>query len=141
MAYPTNYKVDLDNAVIVDVAPTVPIRPAETLAARRMIDRVHDRFGLKPDKLVGDTGYGSAEMLGWLVEDRRIAPHIPVLDKSKRTECTFSREDFAYDALAVACPRHVAFQHLSFVIHGPPEIVPLAVDLHEHLVEVPTPSA
>lgn len=66
-AYSTNYLVDLDNAVIVDVEPTVPIRPAETLAARRMIDRVHDRFDLFPHKLVGDTGYGSAEMLGWLV--------------------------------------------------------------------------
>ena len=72
-AYSTNYLVDLDNAVIVDVEPTVPIRPAETLAARRMIDRVHDRFDLFPKKLVGDTGYGSAEMLGWLVEEREIA--------------------------------------------------------------------
>ena len=28
--------MDLDNAVIVDVEPTVPIRQAETLAARRI---------------------------------------------------------------------------------------------------------
>lgn len=56
--------VDLDNAVIVDVEPTAPIQPAEARAAREMIDRVHERFGMKPDKLVGDTGYGSAEMLG-----------------------------------------------------------------------------
>jgi hypothetical protein len=42
-------------------------------------------------------GYGSAEMLDWLVNDRGIAPHIPVFDKSKRTDGTFSREDFAYD--------------------------------------------
>ncbi len=96
-AYSTNYLVDLDNAVIVDVEPTVPIRPAETLAARRMIDRVHDRFDLFPQKLVGDTGYGSAEMLGWLVEERGIEPHIPVWDRSKRDDGTFSREDFVYD--------------------------------------------
>ncbi|NKB29429.1 MAG: hypothetical protein GKR99_18470 [Rhodobacteraceae bacterium] len=57
-AYSTNYMVDLDNAVIVDVEPTAPIRPAEARAAREMIDRVHERFGIKPDKLVGDTGYG-----------------------------------------------------------------------------------
>jgi len=105
-AYSTNYLVDLDHAVIVDVEPTAPIRPAEARAARDMIDRVHDRFGIKPDKLVGDTGYGSAEMLGWLVEDRKIAPHIPVWEKSKRTDGTFSREDFAYDAVAdnYTCP-------------------------------------
>lgn len=111
-AYSTNYLVDLDNAVIVDVEPTAPIRPAETLAARRMIDRVHDRFGIKPHKLVGDTGYGSAEMLGWLVEDRRIAPHIPVWDKSKRTDGTFSRDDFDYDPAtdSYTCPGNQTLQ-------------------------------
>ncbi len=95
-AYSTNYLVDLDNAVIVDVEPTVQIRPAESLAGWRMIDRVHDRFDLFPQKLVGDTGYGSAEMLGWWVEERGIEPHIPVWDKSKRDDGTFSREDCIY---------------------------------------------
>ena len=111
-AYSTNYLVDLDNAVIVDVEPTAPIRPAETLAARRMIDRVHDRFGLLPHKLVGDTGYGSAEMLGWLVEDRAIEPHIPVWDKSKRDDGTFSREDFTYDPAddSYTCPAGKSLQ-------------------------------
>ncbi len=105
-AYSTNYMVDLDNAVIVDVEPSVPIRTAEAFAARRMIDRITDRFGMTPDKLVGDTGYGSAEMLGWLVEARGIAPHIPVWDKSKRTDGTFSREDFVYDPAtdSYTCP-------------------------------------
>ncbi|WP_120633752.1 transposase [Ruegeria sp. EL01] len=105
-AYSTNYMVDLDNAVIVDVEPSVPIRTAEAFAARRMIDRITDRFGMTPDKLVGDTGYGSAEMLGWLVEERGIAPHIPVWDKSKRTDGTFSREDFVYAAAtdSYTCP-------------------------------------
>jgi len=53
-----------------------------------------------------DTGYGSAEMLGWLVDERSIAPHIPVWDKSKRTDGTFSREDFVYDATtdSYTCP-------------------------------------
>lgn len=92
--------------MIMDVEPTVPIRPAETLAARRMIDRVRERFDIHPERLVGDTGYGSAEMLGWLVEKRGIAPHIPVWDKSKRTDGTFSRDDFAYDPASdtYTCP-------------------------------------
>jgi hypothetical protein len=38
-----------------------------------------------------------AEMLEWLVHQRGIEPHIPVFDKSKRTDDTFSRSDFAYD--------------------------------------------
>ena len=36
-------------------------------------------------------------MLGWLVNQHAIEPHIPVFDKSARDDGTFSREDFAYD--------------------------------------------
>ncbi len=81
-AYCTNYLVDLENAVIVDVEATAPIRQAEVGAALDMIARTRDRFGLYPEKLVADTAYGSAEALGWLVESEGIEPHIPVIDKS-----------------------------------------------------------
>ncbi|SDZ02656.1 Transposase DDE domain-containing protein [Jannaschia faecimaris] len=43
-----------------------------------------------------DTAYGTGPMLGWLV-DRKIAPHIPVVDKSGRTDGTWSRADFEWD--------------------------------------------
>jgi hypothetical protein len=33
----------------------------------------------------------------WLVEEKGIAPHIPVFDKSKRDDGTLSRSDFRYD--------------------------------------------
>jgi len=46
--------------------------------------------------LVADVAYGSAENLAWLVHERGIAPHIPVFDKSQRSDGTFSRDDFAY---------------------------------------------
>ena len=36
-------------------------------------------------------------MLAWLVDERQIEPHIPVFDKSERTDGTFSRDDFTYD--------------------------------------------
>jgi hypothetical protein len=36
-------------------------------------------------------------MLDWLVNERGIEPHIPVFDKSKRADDTFSRSDFTYD--------------------------------------------
>jgi len=36
-------------------------------------------------------------MLNWLVEEKGIAPHIPVFDRSKRDDGTFSRSDFRYD--------------------------------------------
>jgi hypothetical protein len=62
-----------------------------------MIERTAERFGLKPQRLAGDTAYGSAEMLNWLVEEKQIAPHVPVIDKSGRRDGTFAREDFRYD--------------------------------------------
>ena len=96
-AYATNYLIDLDHAIIVDVEATRAIRQAEVGAARTMIDRVEERLGLYPEKLAADRAYGSAEMLGWLVHERGIEPHIPVFDKSARTDGTFEREDFTYD--------------------------------------------
>jgi len=62
-----------------------------------MIDRTQGRFGLDPERLAADAAYGSAEMLGWLVHERGIEPHIPVFDKSQRRDGTFSRDDFTYD--------------------------------------------
>ena len=96
-AYADNYLIDTDHAVIVDVEATRAIRQAEVGAARTMIERTMDRFDLYPERLAGDTAYGTADMLGWLVYEHGIEPHIPVFDKSKRTDGTFSREDFHYD--------------------------------------------
>ena len=45
-AYSTNYLIDTDNAIIVDVEATTAIRQAEVLAAKRMIERSIDRFDL-----------------------------------------------------------------------------------------------
>lgn len=97
-AYATNYLIDTDNAVILDVEASRAIRQAEVGASRTMLDRTTERFGLKPQSLVADSAYGSAENLAWLVKQRGIAPHIPVFDKSNRTDGTLSRSDFVFDA-------------------------------------------
>jgi transposase len=99
-AYCTNYLIDLDHAVIVDVEPSTAVRPAELTAARIMIERVREQHDISPDRLAADSAYGSAEMLDWLVNEQGIEPHIPVIDKSGRDDGTFSRSDFAYDAAA-----------------------------------------
>ena len=105
-AYSTNYLIDTDHGVIVDVEATRSIRQAEVGAARTMLDRTEDRFGLKPDYLTADTAYGTAQNLAWLVKQKKITPHIPVCDKSTRTDGTFSRADFTFDAEAkrYTCP-------------------------------------
>src|SRR6202521_572345 len=89
-AYSTNYLIDVDNAIIVDVEATTAIRQVEVLAAKRMVERSIDRFDLYPARLLGDSAYGSAEMLGWLVYEHGIEPHVTVFDKSTRQDGTFS---------------------------------------------------
>jgi len=96
-AYSANYLIDVDNAIIVDVEATTAIRQAELTAAIRMIERSSENLDLYPARLIGDTAYGTAEMLNWLVNEHGIEPHIPVFDKSHRTDGTFSRDDFTYD--------------------------------------------
>jgi len=68
----------------------------EIAATQTMIDRVSRRFGLRPQRLAGDTVYGAVRLLKWLV-DHQITPHIPVWDKSARSDGTFSRADFVFD--------------------------------------------
>ena len=97
-AYADNYLIDVKFGVIVDVEASHAIRQAEVGAARTMIDRTEDRFGLKPARPAADTAYGTAAALDWIVNDKKIAPHIPVFDKSRRDDGSLSRQDFAFDA-------------------------------------------
>src|SRR5215211_5909380 len=75
-------------------APSARLRSG---AAKTMIERTEERFDLKPERHAADTAYGSGANLNWLVNDKKIAPHIPVIDKSKREDGTFSRVDFTFD--------------------------------------------
>ena len=91
-----------------DVEATTAVRQAEVTAARTMITRTADRFDVRPTRLAADTGYGSAEMLAWLVDERKIEPHIPVFDKSGRKDGTFSRDDFGYNHEAASTSAQLA---------------------------------
>jgi hypothetical protein len=96
-AYSTNYLVDVKAGVIVDVEATPSVRTAEVNATRVMIERTQERFDLKPARLIGDTAYGPADFLGWVVNDKAIAPHIPVWDKSQRKDNTLSISEFEWN--------------------------------------------
>lgn len=87
----------MDAGIIVDVEATTALRTDEVDSARSMLERVEDRFGLKPERLIADTAYGTGSMLGWLVEEKETEPHVPVWDKSERQDGTLSRADFAFD--------------------------------------------
>jgi transposase len=77
-AYADNYLIDVKFGIIMDVEASRAIRQAEVGAARTMIERTEARFGIKPERLAADTAYGSAANLDWVVNDKNIAPHIPV---------------------------------------------------------------
>jgi transposase len=94
--YGLNYLIDNEHAIIVDVEATPARTYDEVAATKTMIARTEDRLGLKPERLAADTAYGTGKFLGWLVE-QGIEPHIPVWDKSRRKDDTFSRADFTYD--------------------------------------------
>jgi len=94
--YGLNYLIDIESAIIVDVEATPARTYDEVVATKVMIKRTDERMGLKPKRLAADTAYGTAKFLSWLI-GTGITPHIPVWDKGRREDGTFSRSDFAFD--------------------------------------------
>ena len=105
-AYSTNYLIDVQAGIIVDVEATPTLRTAEVKATRTMIERVEERFDLKPQRLIGDMAYGNAELLGWMVNDKGIEPHVPLWDRTQRDDGTLSSNDFEWNEQAneYRCP-------------------------------------
>ena len=95
--YSTNYLIDIDAGIIMDVEASPINRIAEVNTTQKMIDRVEERFDVKPQRLLGDMAYGAAPMLDWLVDKKHIEPHVPVWDKSDGSIDTFKRSDFRFD--------------------------------------------
>ncbi len=95
-AYHANYLIDNKLGVIVDAEGNRANRIDENRACVAMVERVARRFALKPKRLAADAAYGNARTLKNLM-GHGIEPHIPVIDKSARTDGTFSRVDFIYD--------------------------------------------
>jgi transposase len=118
-AYSDNYLIDVKFGIIMDVEASRAIRQAEVGAAKTMIERTEERFDIKPERLAADTAYGSGANLNWLVTDKKIAPHIPVIDKSKREDGTFSRGDFRFDKQrnVYVCPQDKLL-HTTGTIHN-----------------------
>jgi len=105
-AYSTNYLIDTDHGIIMDVEPSTANRTQEVESTKTMINRVEERFGIKPQRLIGDTAYGTAAMLDWIVEQKQIEPHTPVWQKYEGKDGLFGMVDFIWDAEAdrYRCP-------------------------------------
>jgi transposase len=96
-AYSTNYLVDAEHGVILDVEATPAYRTAEVESAKTMVDRVEQRFQLTPKRFIGDTAYGTASMLAWMVEHKGIEPHVPVWERWQRNDHTLSSSEFQWN--------------------------------------------
>ena len=95
-SYETNYLIDDAHGIIVDVEATPARLSQEIVAAKTMMDRSADRFGFRPDSLAADKSYGTGPFLAWLM-GRKIAPHVPVLDRKRQTDGKYTRDAFVYD--------------------------------------------
>lgn len=104
-AYSTNYLIDSETGVILDVEASPARFAAEVATTRVMVGRTRGRFGLVPRRLAADRAYGSAPLLAWLW-GQGIEPHIPVLERHRQTGGKLTRDAFAYDAASdtFACP-------------------------------------
>jgi hypothetical protein len=92
---------------VVDVEATPAHKLDEINATKTMIERVETRFDLRPQRLIGDTNYGTAEILGWMVDEKQIEPHVSVWDKTQRNDETLSSSDFKWNEEAdeYRCPQ------------------------------------
>jgi hypothetical protein len=121
-AYDANYLIDNKVGIILDAVGTRANRAVEIAVTQTTVDRVERRFDLRPRRLAGDTAYGAVRLLKWLV-DRNIAPHVPVWDKSARTDGTFSRSDFVFDQ-----------EHNIYICPGGAELTSTGNIDHGHIV-------
>jgi transposase len=118
-AYDANYLIDNKFGIIIDAEGTRANRIEEIAVTQTMVDRVERRFGLRPQRLAGDTVYGVGRLLKWLI-DRTITPHVPVWDKSARPDGKFSRADFVFDRErnVYVCPAGKLLTHSGVIDQG-----------------------
>lgn len=103
--YSTNYLIDSQTSVILDVNASPSRFAAEVATTKVMLARIRERFGLVPRRLAADKAYGSAPLLAWLWNEG-IEPHIPVLDRRDQAQDKYTRADFVFDPASdsFTCP-------------------------------------
>jgi hypothetical protein len=103
--YGTNYLIDLQRAIIVDVEVTPARWSAEVAATKTMLERIQECFGLKPQRLAADAALriGADDRLADAARDRAV--HAGARPQHQ-TKGFFIRADFTFDpqANAFTCP-------------------------------------
>jgi len=96
-SYETNYMIDTDHGIIMDVEATPARLSQEIVAAKKMLERSAKRHDFQPDRIAADGSYGTGPFLTWLLK-REVTPHIPVLDRKHQTKGKYDLSHFKYDA-------------------------------------------
>jgi transposase len=104
-SYLNPYLIDHASCIIWGVEATPARFRQETLATRRLLARVKERWGICAEGVGADKAYGRGEFLAWLLE-RSIQPYIPVIDRRHQTHRRFPRDQFQYDQIekVFRCP-------------------------------------
>jgi hypothetical protein len=110
-AYSTNYLIDLEAAIIVDVKQPRRTKRKGLIRRRRWSIIWSGASRLKRRRL-GDTAYGTAEMLFSMVKQIGIEPHVLVWDKTEGKDGTLSVNDFLWDRRTnqYTCPQGIALR-------------------------------
>lgn len=95
-SYQTNYLIDTDHGIIVDVEATPAKLSQEIVATKAMLERSAKRHDFQPNRLAADGSYGTGPFLAWLL-NRQVTPHIPVLDRKHQTKGKYDLSHFQYD--------------------------------------------
>tara|TARA_R110002072_G_scaffold3318_31_gene24352 strand:- start:125 stop:1465 length:1341 start_codon:yes stop_codon:yes gene_type:complete len=95
-SYETNYLIDTDHGIIVDVEATPARLSQEIVATKTMLERSAKRHDFQPDRIAADGSYGTGPFLAWLL-NREVTPHIPVLDRKHQTKGKYDLSHFQYD--------------------------------------------
>ncbi|WP_264479720.1 transposase [Roseobacter weihaiensis] len=96
-SYETNYLVDTDHGIIMDVEVTPARLSQEIISAKVILERSARRHNFRPDRIAADGSYGTGSFLAWLLK-REITPHVPVLDRQHQTKGKYDIGYFQYDA-------------------------------------------
>lgn len=76
-SYETNYLIDTDHGIIIDVEATPARLSQEIVATKTLLERSAKRHDFQPDRIAADGSYGTGPFLAWLLK-RDVTPHIPV---------------------------------------------------------------
>jgi hypothetical protein len=116
LCHSAHYLMDNRNRIIIGVKADKPDRKTEQLAALNLIREAKWKFGINPETVGADKGYGTGEFIMEMIKEN-IIPHIPISDNRKvREKGIIPLKHFSYDADSneYMCPEGKRLKY-----HGP----------------------